>query len=83
MKSIKNNKYIEIETEINTKAVLSLKHLLDEEQNSAAVFKYKLSNLYPYFMKNTRISKKTKTTQKNKDKDKSKTKSNPKPYNYK
>ena len=83
MKSIKNNKYIEIETEINTKAVLSLKHLLVEEHNSAAVFKYKLSNLYTYFMKNSRISKKTKTTQKNKDKDKAKTKNKPKPYNYK
>ena len=55
--SIKNNKYIEIETEINTKAVLSLKQLLGEEQNSSQIFKYKLSKLYPYFMK----TNKTKT----------------------
>ena len=58
-KNIRGNKFIEIETEIDSKIVISLKNILNEEKNFSNIFKYKLSSIYHHFNK----SKKLKTKQ--------------------
>ena len=52
-KSINNEKYIEINTEVNSRVVLSLNKILEEENGFSKSFKYKLSELYYHFKKNT------------------------------
>ena len=45
-KSINNEKFIEINTEVNSRVVLSLNKILEEEKGFSKSFKYKLSELY-------------------------------------
>ena len=55
-KNINKDKFIEIETEVNSKIVISVKTILKEEINSSKTFKYTLSDTYNFFNK-TKINK--------------------------
>ena len=45
-KNINHDKFIEIETEVNSRIVISVQNIIEEEKNLSETFKYKLSNLY-------------------------------------
>ena len=66
IKSINNERFINIETETGTKTVMSLSKILMEEPKSAKLFKYKLSPLYYELLK--KKTKKTKRQKRQKDK---------------
>ena len=74
-KKIGSQEYIEITTEIHNSIVLSVQELLKEEKTFAETYKYNLSDLYKYFMKNKK-GKKTLTKSKKKSLPKTKKKTN-------
>jgi S1-C subfamily serine protease len=60
IRKTKGDKFIEIETEIDTLAVLSLNEIMKIEKEFSEIYKYNLSDLYNYFNKN-KTNKKLKT----------------------
>lgn len=64
-KNIKGDKYIEIQTDIDSLVVLSLNEIMKIEKDFSEIYKYKLSDLYSYFSKN-KNSNKIKVGKKNK-----------------
>lgn len=70
IKTINKDRFIEIETEINSKAVLSLSNILAEEKQFSEIFKYKLSNLFYNFISSNKTKKNNKTKNINKVKSK-------------
>lgn len=76
-KNIKGDKFIEIETEIDSKIVISIKNIIKEEKMFSNIFKYKLSTLYNFFNSKPKNKKKTIKKKTNKKKtNKKKTKGN-------
>ena len=77
-KNINGKKFIELETEIDSKIVLSIDDILKEEKPSSVTFKYKLSPLYNFFKQkhNKKTINKTKKNPKNKIKINKKSKKN-------
>lgn len=78
-KKIGSQEYVEITTEIHNSIVLSVQELLKEEKTFAETYKYNLSDLYKYFMKNKKGNKRlTKSKKKSLPKTKKKTRTSKK-----
>ncbi len=60
VKKIGSQKFLKIKTEINNTIVLNINELLKEEKNFADTYKYNISPLYKYLIKESKTKKKTK-----------------------